>query len=107
MGVTVSNENVDYQSPNEFRELLEPVGKNIKYQPADRIVIGCLVFLVSVDVENLREVLGMYAAFGSPIITFDSVGPCFPLRYRKAAKPGQINIIELHYFDVGCLNSGS
>src|ERR1700693_4890291 len=106
MGVTVSDENIDDQSPNEFRELLEPVGKNIKYQSADRIVVGRLIFLVSIYVKYLREVFGMDAAFGSPVITFDCVGPRFPLRDREAAKPGQIEIIEFHYFAVGRLYSG-
>ena len=36
MGVTVSDENVDDQPPNEFCKLLESVGKDIKDQSQDR-----------------------------------------------------------------------
>ena len=61
-GVTVSDENVDDQSPNELCELREPVGKDIKDQSADGIVIGRLVFLVSIVVIYLRVVLGVDAA---------------------------------------------
>src|ERR1017187_1742475 len=107
MGVTVSDENVDDQSPNEFCELLEPVGKEIEDQSADGIVIGRLVFLVAIDVEYLRKVLDMDAALGSAVITFDGVGPGFPLRYREAGEAAQINIIEFHQFNFRRLYSGS
>jgi hypothetical protein len=62
VGVTVCDENVDAQSPNEFCELLEPVAKDIKDQSADGIVVGRLVFLVSKNVEYLRAVHDVDAA---------------------------------------------
>src|SRR5450759_5808701 len=105
MGVAVADENVDDQSPNEFCELLEPVGKKIEDQSANGIVIGRLVFLVAIDVEYLRKVFDMDAAFGSAVITFDGVSPGFPLRYREADHSGQINIIEFHQFNFGRLYS--
>jgi hypothetical protein len=63
MGVTVSDENVDDQPPDKFCELLEPVGKDIKDQSADGIVVGRLVFLVGINVEYFREVFDMDAVF--------------------------------------------
>ena len=107
MGITVADENVDDQPPNEFRELLVPVGKNIKDESADGVVVGCLVFLVGINVEYLCEVFDMDTAFGCSVITFDCIGPGFPLRYRDATKASQINISELHEFDFRRLYAGS
>ena len=49
MGITVANENVDDQPPNEFRELLVPVGKNIKDESADGVVVGRVVFPICIS----------------------------------------------------------
>lgn len=50
--------------------LREAIENEIKDQPTDRVVVRRRVFLVAVDVEHLREVFDVDAAFQSAAITF-------------------------------------
>ena len=74
MGISVGEQNVDEQAPGELLYVGSwPAGKLVK-DPADLLIIGVPVFLMSVLKQDLREVFDVRSARSLSVKATHSVG---------------------------------